>query len=88
MTEEELKKRIEAMSPQTTAHVKDFTGSGDHYQATVISLIFEGKSTIERHKMVMEIFKAEMETNEVHALSLKTYTPEQFNKLNLNNFND
>jgi stress-induced morphogen len=77
MTKDQLKERIETLSPETRAELKDLTGTKDHWQATIVSPAFAGKSMVEQHQMIYRLFKAEMATNEVHALSLKTYTPEQ-----------
>lgn len=80
MTKEELQFRIETLSPGTTAKATDLTGTQDHWQVTIISPAFEGKSMLEQQRLVMSILKTEIDSNEVHALSMKTYTPEQFNK--------
>jgi acid stress-induced BolA-like protein IbaG/YrbA len=32
--------------------------------------------------MVMDLFKAEIDSGEVHALTIKTFTPEQYEKFN------
>jgi stress-induced morphogen len=52
----------------------------DHYQVTVVSPAFQGKMMVEQHQMIMGLLKAEIDTEEVHALSMKTFTPEQFAK--------
>lgn len=78
MTPEQLKQRIEKMAPGTRVDVVDLTGTQDHYQAVVVSPAFEGKLTIEQHRQVFALFKSEIDSNEVHALTLKTYTPEQY----------
>jgi acid stress-induced BolA-like protein IbaG/YrbA len=80
MTPTELKARIESLAPGTRAEVTDLTGTMDHYQAVVISPVFEGKMMIEQHRMVYGLFKSEIDSNEVHALTLKTYTPQQYSK--------
>lgn len=78
MTPELMKERLEkALPPGTQALVQDLTGTQDHYRATIISTAFVGKSIIERHSLIYKIFTDEMDTNEVHALSLKTLTPEE-----------
>jgi stress-induced morphogen len=82
MTPDQLKARIETLAPHTTVEVKDLTGTHDHYQVMVVSPAFEGKIMIEQHKMIMGILKSEIDSNEVHALSMKTYTPEQYKKIN------
>ncbi len=83
MTPDQLKKRIESLAPGTQAEVVDLTGTMDHYQALVISPVFAGKMMIEQHRLVYDLFKVEVASNEVHALTLKTFTPEQY--LNYNN---
>ena len=77
----QLKERLETLAPETQADVVDMTGTQDHYQAVVISSAFEGKMMIEQHRMVFRLLQAEVDSGEVHALTLKTYTPEQFRKL-------
>jgi acid stress-induced BolA-like protein IbaG/YrbA len=77
MTAEQMKKRIETLAPQTKVEMVDLTGTQDHWQAIIVSAAFEGKSLVDRHKMVFALFKDEVESNEVHALSLKTLTPSQ-----------
>ena len=80
----ELKLKLETLAPDTRAEVTDLTGTQDHYQAVIVSPAFAGKMMIEQHRMVFGLVQAEVDSGEVHALTLKTYTPEQFNKLNKN----
>lgn len=47
---------------------------GVHFEATVISDAFEGKSTLQRHRMVYATLGSAM-GNEIHALGLTTLTP-------------
>ena len=67
-----IKARIEAGIPGATAEVDDWTGGGDHFQATVVSDAFAGLSRIQQHRMVYEIFGDEI-GGPIHALSLKTH---------------
>ena len=53
------------------------TGDGRHFEATVVSPEFTGKSLIQKHRMVMETVKAEIASDELHALSIKAFTPEE-----------
>jgi acid stress-induced BolA-like protein IbaG/YrbA len=80
MNPEALKARIEQLAPGTTADVMDLTGTMDHYQVLVVSPAFEGKLTIEQHRMVMGSVQAEIDSGEVHALTMKTFTPAQYQK--------
>ncbi len=82
MNSEQLKKRLETLGPDTHVEVVDLTGTQDHWQARVISSVFVGKPMIDQHRMVLGLVQAEVDSGEVHALTLKTYTPEQFKKLN------
>lgn len=55
--------------------VKDLTGTKDHYEATLVCEAFDGKSRVEQHQMVYQAL-GELMAGPVHALALKTYTPE------------
>lgn len=80
MTPTELKKKIETLAPETQVEVIDLTGTSDHYQAIIISPAFEGKMMIDQHRMVYQLLQSEVDSGEVHALTLKTYTPAQYKK--------
>ncbi len=60
--------------------VTDLTGTQDHYEATVVASGFEGKSRVEQHQLVYAAL-GELMAGPVHALALKTYTPERWEKL-------
>lgn len=53
-------------------------GDGRHWYATIVSSEFEGKRLIQRHQRVYATLGAKIDTNEVHALSMKTYTPAEW----------
>ena len=53
-------------------------GSG-HYDAIIVAASFVGKTMMQQHRMVYEALADQMQTT-IHALSLKTYTPEQWQK--------
>jgi stress-induced morphogen len=72
---EDISQRIEAAIPGATADVEDYTGTGDHFRATVTAAAFAGRSRIEQHRLVYEIFGAEI-GGPIHALSLKTQVPQ------------
>ena len=73
-TTDEIKQRIEASIPDSTAQVEDWTGGGDHFRATVVSPAFAGLSRIQQHRLVMDVFAGEI-GGAIHALSVKTQTP-------------
>jgi len=55
----------------------EVVGDGQHFQALVVSPAFAGKSRIQRHQLVYAALGERMR-EEVHALSMKTLTPEEF----------
>jgi acid stress-induced BolA-like protein IbaG/YrbA len=73
---EQVKAMIEAEIPDAQVQVQDLTGGGDHLQAIVISSQFEGKSLVKQHQLVYGALRQAMDTEAIHALALKTYTPE------------
>jgi acid stress-induced BolA-like protein IbaG/YrbA len=80
MTLEQIKARIEQNLETTHVQVIDL-GGGDHIRAVVVSPKFAGLPLIKQHKLVLDLFTSEINSNEVHALTVKTLTPEQFDKL-------
>jgi stress-induced morphogen len=71
---EDIRQRIEVSIPGASAEVEDYTGGGDHFRATVTAPAFAGRSRVEQHRLVYEIFGEEI-GGPIHALSLKTKTP-------------
>jgi acid stress-induced BolA-like protein IbaG/YrbA len=53
-------------------------GDGRHFTALVVSPEFSGKSLIERQRLVMATVSAEIQRGELHALSIKTYSPAEW----------
>ena len=53
-------------------------GDGRHWFATIVSAAFDGKRPIQRHQQVYATLGGRMQTDEVHALSMKTYTPAEW----------
>jgi len=62
------------MTPEATVELKDLTGTADHWQASIVSAAFEGKTLMERHRMVMAALADEMK-GPIHALTLDVKTP-------------
>ncbi len=77
VTPEQIKSYIEQGLPCETLQV---AGDGQHFEALIVSRDFEGKSPIQRHQLVYKALGDRMR-EEIHALSMKTYTPEQWAKL-------
>lgn len=55
-------------------------GDGTHFEAVIVSEMFDGKTLLERHQLVYKVLGDAMKER-IHALSLKTYTPDQWNNL-------
>lgn len=75
MTEQELAQLIGA--GLACEHL-DVTGDGRHWSAVIVSPAFEGLSRIRRHQTVYATLGQRMHTDEVHALSMKTFTPAEW----------
>lgn len=52
-------------------------GDGQHFEAVVVSTAFTGKSRVQRHQLVYQALGDRMR-EEIHALSMKTWTPEEW----------
>lgn len=55
----------------------EVTGDGQHFTAVIVSAAFVGKRPIARHQLVYAALGERMR-EEIHALSMKTLTPEEF----------
>jgi acid stress-induced BolA-like protein IbaG/YrbA len=75
MTAQELQAIIAAGLSCEHLHVE---GDGRHWYATLVSAEFEGKRLIQRHQRVYATLGDKIKTDEVHALSMKTYTPAEW----------
>lgn len=76
MDPEDIKVLIEKGLPSSTVAVH---GDGTHFEAIVVCGDFEGKSLIEQHQIVYNALGDAMK-EQIHALSLKTYTPHQWER--------
>jgi acid stress-induced BolA-like protein IbaG/YrbA len=71
---DDIKRLIEQGLPGSQVIVQG--DDGVHFEATVISPAFAGKSLLQQHRMVYAALGGRMESAEIHALALQTYTPE------------
>ena len=76
MKAEDIAAKIRVALPDAKVELKDLTGTMDHWEATIVSEHFVGKSLIQRHRLVFSALEEEMK-GPIHALSLKVFTPEQ-----------
>ena len=75
---DEIKRLIEAGLAGSEASVD---GDGRHFEATIVSSAFEGKSLLQQHRLVYDALGDRFDTEVLHALSIKTYTPQQWQQL-------
>ena len=70
-----VQERILAALPGATVEVTDYTGTGDHFRATVESEAFRGLGRVEQHKLVYRALDGDMGDHSIHALALTTRVP-------------
>lgn len=73
-TPEQIKEYIAA--GMECSHL-EVAGDGQHFYAVIVSSAFNGKRLIQRHQIVYAALGDRMR-EEIHALSMKTHTPEEF----------
>jgi stress-induced morphogen len=67
---------IRAELPDAQVHIVDRTGTMDHFNVTVRSKAFRGKTLIEQHQLVYGALRAALKDGRVHAVELKTIVAE------------
>jgi len=77
---EGIQQKVEGALPAAQVAVQDLTGTKDHLRLIIVAPQFEGLLMIKQHQMIYDILSGDMEANGggIHALSLSTYTPEQW----------
>jgi stress-induced morphogen len=76
-SEAHVRDRILAALPGAEVEVIDYTGTGDHFRAVVVSDAFAGLSRVEQHRLVYRALDGDMGDHSIHALALTTRVPEQ-----------
>jgi acid stress-induced BolA-like protein IbaG/YrbA len=74
---QEVTQIIQTAIPDAEIHVQ---GEEANFTADVISESFSGISNLNRQKKVLASVKEQIVTGVIHALSVKTYTPEEWAK--------
>ena len=62
-------------------YIKVLGDDGTHFEAVIVSTAFDGKSMVQQHQLVYGALGDRMRA-EIHALSMKTYTPQKWQELN------
>jgi acid stress-induced BolA-like protein IbaG/YrbA len=73
----EIERALASAIPDSEIHVSDPMNDQTHLEAIVISPHFREKSLVKQHMMVMKPLNEHFK-GALHALSVKTYTPEQW----------
>lgn len=79
-SKEKIQQTIVSALPDAQVAVDDLTGTSDHFQVTIVHQGFSGVSSIDRHRQIYDILGQDV-GGAIHALSLKTYTPQQWETL-------
>ncbi|CAC9649290.1 BolA family protein [bacterium endosymbiont of Bathymodiolus sp. 5 South] len=74
MTLEEVQAKLEAGIQNSTVTME---GDGCNCSTLVVSPIFEGLSLLARQKMVLAAVRTDIDSGELHALSIKARTPSE-----------
>ncbi|HEX9852897.1 MAG TPA: BolA/IbaG family iron-sulfur metabolism protein [Woeseiaceae bacterium] len=80
MDPEEIRKLIEQGLPH--ARVSVTSDDNTHYTAVVVADLFSGKRPLARHQMVYQCL-GKLMGNEIHAMAIRPYTPEEWRDLEL-----
>ncbi|MDE1149229.1 MAG: BolA family transcriptional regulator [Azospirillaceae bacterium] len=67
---------VDDQSAQHAGHGGAAPGGETHFEVTVVSAAFQGKSRVARQRLVYDLLKDEL-AERVHALSVKTFTPDE-----------
>ena len=74
--DESLAGLIVARLPDAQVDIADRTGTMDHFNVTVRSREFKGKTLIEQHQLVYAALRGALADGRVHAVELKTIVAE------------
>jgi stress-induced morphogen len=74
-----VRKLLEQAFPGDAIELSSPMADDHHFQLVIVSAQFSGKSMVEQHQMVYRALGDAMR-EAIHALALKTYSPEQWQK--------
>lgn len=80
MTAEEVASFVRNGFPGSRVRVEDMTGTGDHFEIFVTSPEFRGKTLMDQHRMVQKSIQSALDDGSIHAVRIKTLSPEQDEK--------
>jgi len=77
VTPEQIKQYIAA---GLVCDVLEVAGDGHHFEAVIVARAFDGLPRVRQHQLVYQVLGDRMRA-EIHALSMKTYTPHEWKNL-------
>jgi stress-induced morphogen len=72
MSVDRVRGLLEQAFPSSEVEIEDRTGGGDHFQVTVTSARFDGKSLLEQHRLVNEALAGPLADGTIHELRIRT----------------
>ena len=80
ISDEAMEVYLRAMMPDAVLAVSDRTGTRDHFNLRIVSAFFRDKNLLDRHRAVYEALREPMADGRIHALEIKTFTPEEMER--------
>ena len=74
--------RLNIAQGMATEHLNVVGDDGTHFEAVIVSEAFAGKNRVQRHQLVYQALGDRMR-EEIHALSMKTYTPQEWENIDV-----
>jgi len=85
--EEDLDRRLRAHFSPSHLVVENHGGScsAPKIEVVIVSEAFRNVKRLDRQRLVQTFLRDDLDSNRIHALTLKTQTPEEFKKLSAKN---
>lgn len=77
ITQDALTEYIKRVMPDAVVSIVDKTGTMDHLKVMVLSDVFQGKSLLDRHRMIYQALDVPMKDGRIHALELTARTKDE-----------
>lgn len=76
MQVETIKQLLNSQFPNAIINIE--SGDNVHFTATIVSDLFQGKNRVQQQQLVYAVLGEHIRSGAIHALALKTYTPEEY----------
>lgn len=77
MAPEEIKQLLEQAIEGATVMAE---GDGSHFKVRLVSEVFAGLRPVKKQQMVYQVLNEQIKSGAIHALSIETFTPEEWEK--------